>query len=105
MPTAINQRFLEQHPGSANLSREALKLFPSGITHDIRAFKPFPIYIDHATGSRKWDVDGNEIIDYVMGHGALLFGHANPILVKAITKQISLGTHYGGSSDAEVISY
>ena len=57
---------------------------------------------DRAVGPRKWDVDGNEYIDYVMGHGALLFGHSHPYLVEAVTQQVARGTHMGGSSDLEL---
>ena len=51
-----------------------------------------------AAGPRKWDVDGNEIIDFVMGHGSLLFGHAHPLLVEAVSAQIGQGTHYGDTA-------
>ncbi|HEU4758744.1 MAG TPA: aminotransferase class III-fold pyridoxal phosphate-dependent enzyme, partial [Dehalococcoidia bacterium] len=90
------------HPSSAGLYEEAVKTFPSGVTHDIRYLEPFPLCVDHAAGSRKWDVDGNEIIDYVMGHGALFLGHAHPDLVKAVTQQVAKGTHYGASHVLEL---
>ena len=62
------------------LYERALHVFPSGVTHDNRYFGEVePIYIDRAQGSRKWDVDGNEYIDYWMGHGALLLGTATPL--------------------------
>ena len=54
------------------------------------------------TGSRKWDVDGNEYIDYWMGHGALLLGHGHPAIVEAVQKQVALGTHFGGSHPLEI---
>ena len=50
---------------------------------------PFPLYVEHAAGSRKRDVDGNEIIDYVMGHGALLLGHNHPDVVAAVAAQLA----------------
>ncbi len=90
------------HPGSARLHEEAVKTFPSGVTHDIRYLEPFPLYVDHAAGSRKWDIDGNEIVDYVMGHGALFLGHAHPDLVKAVTEQVAKGTHYGAGHVLEL---
>ena len=102
MSLAIDDAFLAQHPTSAELAAEAGGLFPNGITHDVRYFDPFGVYIDRAAGPRKWDVDGNEIIDYVMGHGALLFGHAHPLLVDAVQEQIGKGSHYGGSQRAEI---
>jgi len=85
------------------LYERALNVFPSGVTHDNRYFGEVePIYIDRAQGSRKWDVDGNEYIDYWMGHGALLLGHGHPAIVDAVQRQMMRGTHYGGSHALEV---
>jgi glutamate-1-semialdehyde 2,1-aminomutase len=100
--TTIQDTFRRLHPGSARLHEEAVKTFPSGVTHDVRHLTPFPVYVDHAEGSRKWDVDGNEIVDYVMGHGALFLGHAYPDITEAVQKQAARGTHYGASHEAEL---
>ncbi len=102
MPTAIDDRFLALHPTSSELHAEAEKLFPNGVTHDTRYFDPFGLYVDRAQGARKWDVDGNEIVDYVMGHGSLLLGHAHPLLVEAVQEQVGKGTHLGASHRAEI---
>ncbi len=96
--TTIADRYRELHPTSLRLYQEAQKAFPSGITHDSRYFEPFPLYIERANGSRKWDVDGNELIDYVMGHGALLLGHAYPDVVAAVREQAAKLTHPVGES-------
>ena len=98
----IIDRFQGLHAGSARLYEESLRTFPSGVTHDLRYLQPFPLFIDRAQGSRKWDVDGNEYIDYVMGHGALLLGHAHPEITQAVIDQAQKGTHYGGNSRLEV---
>ncbi|MDP2949837.1 MAG: aspartate aminotransferase family protein [Chloroflexota bacterium] len=100
--TSISESYDRLHPRSAQLYQQALQLFPSGVTHDIRFLPPFPLYVERASGCRKWDVDGNEIIDYVMGHGALLLGHSHPALVKAVTEQIARGTHYGACHELEL---
>ena len=99
---SIDERFRARHLRSAELHQDASRVFPSGITHDIRHFLPFPIYVERAVGARKWDVDGNELIDYVMGHGALLFGHAHPSLVEAVQQQVARGSHYGASHHGEI---
>ncbi len=65
-------------PTSARLAEQAARVLPSGVTHDSRYLQPHRIYVDRAAGSRKWDVDGNEYVDYVGGHGALLLGHNHP---------------------------
>ena len=64
--------------------------------------RPFPLYVDHAQGSRKWDVDGNELICYVMGHGALLLGHNHPRVQEAAMTQLGKGTHYGAGHELEL---
>src|SRR5246500_5220605 len=84
-------------PGSAAAAEKAGQLFPSGITHDSRYIEPYGLYITRAKGPRKWDVDGNEYVDYFGGHGALLLGHSHPAVVEAVKKQMELGTHYGSS--------
>ena len=66
------------------------------------ALKPFPIYVDRAQGSHKWDVDGHEYVDYWMGHGALFLGHCHPAVVKAIQEQAGRGTHVGACHELEV---
>ncbi|MEO9256204.1 MAG: aminotransferase class III-fold pyridoxal phosphate-dependent enzyme [Tepidiformaceae bacterium] len=99
---SIEQDYVDSHPGSATLSRRAGHVLPSGVTHDSRFMRPFPIYADHASGSHKWDVDSNEYIDYVMGHGALLLGHNYPSVTEAASAQLLKGTHYGASQEGEI---
>lgn len=87
---------------SAELAREAKELFPSGITHDSRKLDPYTIYVDRAEGPRKWDVDGNEYVDYFGGHGALLLGHHRPEIDRAVAEALARGTHFGASHEGEV---
>jgi glutamate-1-semialdehyde 2,1-aminomutase len=99
---SILDTYRSKHPGSARLYEESLRTFPSGVTHDIRYVSPFPIFIERAQGSRKWDVDGNEYVDYVMGHGALFLGHADPDITRAVVEQAQRGTHYGANHRLEL---
>lgn len=96
MTTIISSldRFTATHQKSKELWEKSIKT-SRGIHHDARFSPPFPIYTSHSQGPRKWDVDGNEYIDYTMGHGSLILGHAHPTLVEAVSQQISRGTHYG----------
>ncbi len=87
---------------SALLYERAGRVFPSGVTHDGRFLEPHPIYVERAAGSRKWDVDGNEYVDYAGGHGALLLGHNHPAVVEAIAKQLPRGSHFGSGHEPEV---
>jgi len=98
----IDEEYIAKHPRSRALYEAARSCIPSGITHDQRFLFPFPIYVERAAGSRKWDVDGNEYVDYWMGHGALLLGHSHPAIVAAITEQIPRMTHPGACTELEV---
>ena len=89
-------------PGSAAASEKASRLFPSGVTHDLRYIEPYGLYITRAQGPRKWDVDGNCYVDYFGGHGALLLGHCHPKVVEAVNQQIERGTHFGASHETEI---
>ncbi len=98
----ILEEYIARHPGSARRYIEATQLFPGGVTHDTRYALPFPLYMTHGLGPRKWDVDGNEYIDYVSGHGALILGHSHPAIAAAVVAQITRATHLGASTDEEL---
>ena len=98
----IVTRYREHTAGSRELFEAAGDVFPSGITHDSRRLRPYGVYVERAAGSRKWDVDGNEYIDYFGGHGALLLGHNHPQVVAAIHDALDQGTHFGSSHVREL---
>lgn len=85
----------------ADLAERARRVLPGGATHASRTYDP-RIYVARSSGSRKWLIDGTELIDYTMGHGALLLGHAHPAVVEAVREQVSHGTHYGAAHPLEV---
>ncbi len=100
---SILEAYKKKHPGSQALHERAVRFFSAaGATHSGRILEPFRPYITHAKGSRKWDVDGNEYIDYVMGHGALILGHSHPAVVQAVQEQMARGVHYGENHEQEV---
>ena len=91
------------HPRSLELHQKSIQSFGAdGATHVARVLDPFRPYVTHAQGSKKWDVDGNEYIDFVMGHGALILGHGHPNIVKACQEQIAKGVHYGENHELEL---
>lgn len=98
----IEQKYVEAHPNAAKLYQRASQVLPSGVTHDSRFMRPFPVYAERAAGAYKWDVDGHQLIDYVSGHGALLLGHNYPAVVEAASEQLTRGTHYGASQEKEI---
>jgi len=99
----IIEQYIRTHPKSQQLHGRAEKIFAAdGATHIARVLDPFRPYITHAKGSRKWDVDGNEYIDYVLGHGALILGHCHPDVVRAVQEQMAKGIHYGDNHELEI---
>ena len=98
----ILEEYIQKHPGSASRYEEAREIFPGGVTHDNRYVTPFPIYVTHGSGPLKWDVDGNEYVDYVSGHGALILGHSHPEIASAVASQVSRGTHLGANTEEEM---
>jgi glutamate-1-semialdehyde 2,1-aminomutase len=77
---------------------EAVKLMPGGVNSPVRAFKSVkmdPIFMERGKGSKIYDIDGNEYIDYVLSWGPLIHGHANERVVNALKKVTELGTSFG----------
>jgi len=90
---------------SSDLFARAQKILVGGVNSPVRAFRAVggtPLIIDRASGSRLWDVDGREYIDYVCSWGALILGHAHPDIVAAIADQARRGTSYGMTSPLEI---
>ena len=97
------EEYIRAHRKSHKLHERARKIFAAdGATHIARVLDPFRPYITHAKGSRKWDVDGNEYVDYIMGHGALILGHSHSVIVEAVKQQMCKGVHYGESHELEL---
>jgi glutamate-1-semialdehyde 2,1-aminomutase len=87
---------------SEQLYEEAVNYLPGGVNSPVRAFKPYPFFVEKAKGSKLYDVDGNEYIDYCLGYGPIIMGHANDKIVKEATEQLQLGTDYGVPSQQEI---
>ena len=95
-------RYRKQTKKSHAMYEQADKVLPLGVSSNFRTFEPYPIYIARAEGSKMWDVDGREYTDFSMCFGALMVGHANPIMVKAVAKAAGEGTLYGMPHDREL---
>ena len=102
MTATLQSRFETEFAGSRRRFEQARAIFPDGVTHDSRRLEPFPIYVTHALGSRKWDVDGHELVDFWSGHGAIMLGHSPPEVVAAVRDQAGKGTHFGACHDLEI---
>jgi len=90
---------------SDELFDRAKQSIPGGVNSPVRAFKSVgrnPLFITRASGSKLWDADGNEYIDYVGTWGPAILGHAHPRVIEAITKAAENGTSFGAPTELEV---
>jgi glutamate-1-semialdehyde 2,1-aminomutase len=83
-----------KHRASIEYREVAARHVTGGVASSWQASPPHAIYIERGEGSRIWDVDGNEYVDYHLGYGAMVAGHAHPKIVEAIRRQAGLGTHF-----------
>ncbi len=88
---------------SKKLYERAKKVLVGGVNSPVRAMKPYPFFTKHAKGSKIYDVDGNEYIDYCLAYGPLILGHAHDYVVGKIKEQAERGTAYGTPTEQEVI--
>ena len=92
-------------PQSEQLFAEALKFIPGGVNSPVRAFRAVggnPFFVNRAAGCKLWDVDGNELIDYVLTWGPAILGHAHPKIISAIKAAAEMGTSFGIPNPLEV---
>jgi glutamate-1-semialdehyde 2,1-aminomutase len=82
------------HAKSLAVREEAMKHLPGGVPSSWQMWPPHPTFVDHGLGSKVWDVDGNEYVDYHNGYGVMVMGHAHPKIVETIRRQAGLGTHF-----------
>ncbi|WP_293443932.1 glutamate-1-semialdehyde 2,1-aminomutase [Persephonella sp.] len=90
---------------SKELFREAQKYLVGGVNSPVRAFKALgmePLFIEKGKGSRVWDADGNEFIDYVLSWGPLILGHAHDQIINAIKQISNYGTSFGAPTELEI---
>ncbi|HBI61365.1 MAG TPA: aspartate aminotransferase family protein, partial [Lachnospiraceae bacterium] len=82
------------------------KIMPGGVNSPVRAFQSVsrnPLFIDHAKGSKIYDVDGNEYIDYVCSWGPGILGHAKEQVIEAVQKSCEKGLTFGAPTEKEYI--
>jgi glutamate-1-semialdehyde 2,1-aminomutase len=96
---------MKSHARSDVLFAEALRWIPGGVNSPVRAFRAVggqPFFVQRARGARVWDVDGNELIDYVGTWGPAILGHAPPAVVRAVQETAAHGTSFGIPNPLEV---
>lgn len=90
---------------SKQLYDKAQQLIPGGVNSPVRAFKAVgghPLFISKGAGSKIFDVDGNEFIDYVGSWGPLILGHCHPEVMEALARVLNTGTSYGAPTEGEI---
>jgi glutamate-1-semialdehyde 2,1-aminomutase len=93
-----------KHRASIAYRDVAARTIAGGVASSWQASPPHAIYIDHGLGDRLWDIDGNEYVDFHLGYGAMVAGHAHPKIVEAIRRQAGLGTHFAQpTKDLDVV--
>jgi glutamate-1-semialdehyde 2,1-aminomutase len=90
---------------SAALLERARQVIPGGVNSPVRAFRSVggtPPFIVRGEGSRMWDVDGHEFIDYVGSWGPLILGHRPPMVIDALREILEVGTSFGAPTEREI---
>ncbi|WP_251520044.1 glutamate-1-semialdehyde 2,1-aminomutase [Staphylococcus sp. Marseille-Q6910] len=90
-----------RYTNSEQAMEKAEELMPGGVNSPVRAFKSVDtpaIFMDHGKGSRIYDIDGNEYIDYVLSWGPLILGHRNEQVISKIHEAVDKGTSFGAST-------
>ena len=90
---------------SAHFFQKAQKCIPGGVNSPVRAFKSVgadPLFISRASGSRIFDVDGNEFIDFVGSWGPMILGHCHPAVTAALKNAVDQGSSFGAPTELEI---
>ena len=93
-----------QRERSKQLYEEAVKFFPGGVNSPVRAFRSVggtPLFIKKGKGSRIWDADNNEFVDYCASWGPLILGHANTAVLNRVQETMQNGTSFGAPTELE----
>jgi glutamate-1-semialdehyde 2,1-aminomutase len=95
----------ERTEKSGEMYQWARRTLAGGVASSYQVRDPWPIYLERGQGSKVWDVDGNEMVDFHNGFGSMVQGHANPAIVEAVQRQVTRGTHFAAPvEDAIVVS-
>ena len=95
--------FRSKRTRSRELWIEAQEFIPRGVPSSFQDTPPQPVFIDHGLGSKVWDVDGNEYVDFHNGFGVMVVGHAHPAIVAAVDAQLHRGTHFAQPVEENIV--
>jgi len=98
----LHDKYLSKTSNAKRFYERAKRVLPAGVSYSIRYFEPYPFCTIRARGSKLYDIDGNEYVDFWLGHTALILGHSPPKVVEAVRNQLENGTIYGTLHESEV---
>lgn len=99
----MKQATQRSYARSARYYEEAQRYMPGGVNSNFRlGMEPFPLFFERAEGCKLCDVDGNEYVDYALGMGPVILGHADPAVTEAVKASLAQGQLYGGQHGAEL---
>src|SRR3954465_2806949 len=93
----------ERTPRSGELFRRADAVLAGGVASSYQLREPWPIYLERGSGPRVWDVDGNAMLDFHNGFGAMVQGHAHPAIGRAVSERYAQGTHFAAPTEDAVV--
>lgn len=96
------EQLVERTGASARLFERAKRTLPFGVASSFQAGDPYPVYLREGNGSRVWDVDGTEYVDFHNGFGTMAVGHAHPKVREAIKRAARSGTHFAVTTETTV---
>jgi glutamate-1-semialdehyde 2,1-aminomutase len=97
------RRYRERTARSAEYFGRAGGVMPGGVPSQFQKNDPWPVYLERGAGSRVWDVDGNEYLDFHNGFGVMCVGHANPTIAAAVKARMDLGTHFAAPTEGSIV--
>jgi glutamate-1-semialdehyde 2,1-aminomutase len=99
----LRRELLDRTPESERWYQRARSVMPRGVPSSFQAADPRPTYLSHGRGSRVWDVDANEYVDFHNGFGVMCVGHANPVIAKAVADRVQEGTHFAAPTEGSTV--
>src|SRR6201989_3041915 len=96
-------RYRERTVRSSEYFARAGEVMPGGVPSQFQKNDPWPVYIERGTGSKVWDVDGNEYLDFHNGFGVMCVGHANPTIAAAVKARMDEGTHFAAHTEGSIV--
>jgi glutamate-1-semialdehyde 2,1-aminomutase len=96
------QKLADRTPRSRQHFERARKAMPNGVPSSFQTNDPWPVYVERGQGSRVWDVDGTEYVDFHNGFGVMCVGHANPSVGEAVKARVDEGTHFAAPTGGSI---